>query len=93
MAKKKKEVVDLKPTNVTDEQLNKIQTVVSNINKAQMEVGRYESAKHNMLHTVQSLQKELQVIQKELEEQYGTVNINIEDGSIQYEDGEANKKN
>jgi hypothetical protein len=93
MAKKEK-LVDLKPEKVTDEQLAKIQTVVSNINKSQMEIGRFESAKHTMLHTVQVLQEELKVIQKELEEQYGTVNINIEDGSIQYsEDGEANKKN
>jgi hypothetical protein len=93
MAKKKKEVVDLKPTNVTDEQLNKLQKIVSNINQAQMEVGRYEAGKHTLLHTIQVLQQELKALQNELEEQYGTVNINIQDGSIQYEDGEANKKN
>jgi FtsZ-binding cell division protein ZapB len=93
MAKKEK-LVDLKPEKVTDEQLAKIQTVVSNINKAQMEIGRYEAGKHTLLHTVQSLQAELKVIQTELEEQYGTVNINIENGEIQYsEDGEADKKN
>ncbi len=92
MAKKEK-LVDLKPEKVTDEQLAKIQTVVSNINKAQMEIGRYEAGKHALLHTVQSLQAELKVIQTELEEQYGTVNINIENGEIQYsEDGEADKK-
>jgi len=90
---KKEEVVDLKPQKVTEDQLNKIQTVVSNINKAQMELGRFESSKHNLLHQVQVLQTELKSIQDELEKQYGTVNINIEDGTIQYpEDGEANKK-
>ena len=30
---KKEEVVDLKPTNITEEQLSKLQTIVSNINK------------------------------------------------------------
>tara|TARA_R100001591_G_C4316896_1_gene174414 strand:+ start:706 stop:987 length:282 start_codon:yes stop_codon:yes gene_type:complete len=91
---KKEEVVDLKPQKVTEDQLNKIQTVVSNINKAQMELGRFESSKHNLLHQVQVLQTELKSIQDELEKQYGTVNINIEDGTIQYpEDGEADKKN
>ena len=90
---KKEEVVDLKPQKVTEDQLNKIQTVVSNINKAQMELGRFESSKHNLLHQVQVLQTELKSIQDELEKEYGTVNINIEDGTIQYpEDGEANKK-
>jgi len=84
MAKKEK-LVDLKPEQVTDEQLAKIQTVVSNINKSQMEIGRFESAKHTMLHTVQTLQAELKVIQTELEKEYGTVNINIETGKINYD--------
>ena len=58
-----------------------------------MEIGRYEAGKHTLLHTVQSLQAELKVIQTELETQYGTVNINIETGAIQYEDEQADKKN
>ena len=90
---KKEKLVDLKPEKVTDEQLNKIQTIVSNINKAQMEIGRYEAAKHNLLHTVQSLQSELKLVQDELVKDYGTVNINIENGTIQYPDNEqADKK-
>ena len=92
MAKKEK-LVDLKPEKITDEQLNKIQTIVSNINKAQMEIGRYEAGKHTLLHTVYELQGELKVVQDELEKDYGTVNVNIEDGTIQYpEDGETDKK-
>ena len=92
MAKKEK-LVDLKPEKVTDEQLNKIQDIVNGINRAQMEVGRYEAGKHTLLHTIQVLQGELKLVQDELEKQYGTVNINIEDGTIKYpENGEANKK-
>ena len=41
MAKKEK-LVDLKPEKVTAEQLEKIQKTVSNINMAQMEIGRLE---------------------------------------------------
>ena len=92
MAKKEK-LVDLKPEKVTDEQLTKIQDIVNGINRAQMEVGRYEAGKHTLLHTIQALQGELKLVQDELEKQYGTVNINIEDGTIKYpENGEANKK-
>ena len=40
MAKKKKEVVDLKPTNVTEEQLKSIQEVVSQINQYNLEIGK-----------------------------------------------------
>ena len=90
---KKEELVDLKPEKVTPSQLEKIQKTVSNINRAQMEIGRLETQKHNLLHQVAGLQDELKLIQDELEKDYGTVNVNIEDGTIQYpEDGEANKK-
>ena len=90
---KKEKLVDLKPEKVTDEQLTKIQDIVNSINRAQMEVGRYEAGKHTLLHTIQVLQGELKLVQDELEKQYGTVNINIEDGTIKYpENGEANKK-
>jgi len=90
---KKEELVDLKPEKVTPSQLEKIQKTVSNINRAQMEMGRLETQKHNLLHQVAGLQDELKLIQDELEKDYGTVNINIEDGTIQYpEDGEADKK-
>ena len=84
---KKEELVDLKPEKVTASQLEKIQKTVSDINRAQMEVGRLETTKHNIMH-------QIVVMQNELKEQYGTVNVNIQDGTIKYEDdGEANKKN
>mgnify|MGYP003627928510 FL=1 len=90
MAKRKTEkVVDLKPTNITDEQLKSIQDIVSPINNAQVEIGRIESRKHMLCHDIAMLQEKLQVIQKELEEQYGTVNVNIQTGEINY-DVEAN---
>ena len=90
---KKEELVDLKPEKVTASQLEKIQKTVSDINRAQMEVGRLETTKHNIMHQIVVMQNELKLIQDELEKDYGTVNINIEDGTIQYpEDGETNKK-
>tara|TARA_R110002074_G_scaffold331576_1_gene501966 strand:+ start:214 stop:489 length:276 start_codon:yes stop_codon:yes gene_type:complete len=87
----KEEVVDLKPTSITDEQLKKVQTTVSNINRAQMEIGSIEVKKHNLMHQVNGSQEELVKIQAELEKEYGTVDINIQDGTINY-DVEANKK-
>tara|TARA_R100001510_G_C7614612_1_gene177172 strand:- start:71 stop:352 length:282 start_codon:yes stop_codon:yes gene_type:complete len=90
---KKEKLVDLKPEKVTSSQLEKIQKTVSDINRAQMEIGRFETQKHNLLHQVAGLQDELKLIQNELEKDYGTVNVNIEDGTIQYtEDGETDKK-
>ena len=90
MAKTKK-VVDLKPTNISEEQLKSVQEVVSNINKAHMEIGRIESRKHNLVHGLVEFQKSLQTIQESLEKEYGTVNINIQTGEINY-DVETDKK-
>tara|TARA_R100000030_G_scaffold61_1_gene76 strand:+ start:2286 stop:2567 length:282 start_codon:yes stop_codon:yes gene_type:complete len=90
---KKEDVIDLKPEKVTASQLEKIQKTVSDINRAQMEVGRLETTKHNIMHQIVVMQNELKQIQDELEKDYGTVNINIEDGTIQYpENGETDKK-
>jgi FtsZ-binding cell division protein ZapB len=88
----KKKVVDLKPTSITDEQLKNVQTTVNGINRAQMEIGKLESQKHQILHQIISIQEDLGKLQAELEKEYGTVDINIQTGEINY-DVEADKKN
>jgi len=93
MAKSK--IVDLnpKPEKITLSQLEKVQKAVSDINRAQMEIGRLETQKHMLNHEVDKLQGVLKEIQDELEKDYGTVNISIEDGTIQYpEDEQADKE-
>ena len=84
MAKKEK-VVDLKPTSITEEQLKTIQNLVSPINQAQMEIGRMETQKHMINHQVNELQEKLKAEQVKLEEEYGKVNINIQNGEINYD--------
>ena len=90
MAKQEK-VVDLKPTSIKEDELKAIQEVVGPINNAQMEIGRMETRKHMMNHEVSILQEKLGELQKSLEETYGKVNINIQNGEINY-DVEADKK-
>ena len=88
-----KELKGIKPEKVTDEQLEKIQTVINDINRSQMELGQMETKKHAILHHISSLQEAVGVIRKELEKEYGTSDINIQDGIINYpENGEADKK-
>ena len=82
---KKEEVVDLKPTNITEEQLKSIQEIVSPINNMQMELGRMATQKHMILHQISELQGKLQELQVKLEEEYGKVNINIQTGEINYD--------
>jgi len=90
---KTKEVVDLKPQNITKEELESLQALVNNLNRSQMEIGNLESRKHGMLHQITGLQTQMQTLQKSFEDLYGKVDININDGTIAYtEDVEADKK-
>ena len=91
MAKKEK-VVDLKPTSITEKQLEDLQTLVNNLNRAQMEIGNIETRKHAILHQVTVLQQQMQQMQKGLEDEYGKVDINIQDGTMKYTDEQADKK-
>ena len=91
MAKEK--VVDLKPQNITTEELEGLQNLVNTLNRTQMEIGSLESRKHGLLHQVTGLQTQMQTMQKTFEDTYGKVDINITDGTIAYpEDVKADKK-
>ena len=82
--KKIKELKAEKPSKITNEELNQVQSVVNDINRAQLEIGNFESKKHNLLHHVSTLQQKINSIQVELEKIYGTVDINIQDGTINH---------
>tara|TARA_R110002167_G_scaffold106551_1_gene273134 strand:+ start:1770 stop:2066 length:297 start_codon:yes stop_codon:yes gene_type:complete len=88
-----KELKGIKPEKITDEQLNKVQDTVNSINRAQLEVGSLEIKKHEIMHGVNGFREELTSLQTEFEKEYGTFDINIQDGTINYpENGEADKK-
>ena len=93
---KKEKIVDLKPKaeKITDEQLNNVQNVINEINRCQIEIGTMETKKHNLTHHILTLQEKIGEMQKEFEKDYGTADINIKDGTINYpkENGEADKK-
>ena len=95
MAKKEK-IVDLKPKaeKITDEQLKKVQETVNGINRGQLEIGSMYVRIHEMTHGIASLRDELSVLQNEFQKEYGTFDINIQNGTINYpkENGEADKK-
>jgi len=89
-----KELKGVKPEKITDEQLEKVQTLINDINRSQMELGQMETKKHAILHHISSLQEAIGGIREEFEKEYGTSDVNIQDGIINYpkENGEANKE-
>ena len=80
-----KELKGIKPEKITADQLNKVQGTVNNINRAQLEIGSIELKKHEMMHQIAGLKDELTLLQGEFEKDYGTFDINIQDGVINYE--------
>lgn len=87
-----KKTDDLK---ITDKELESVQNKVKDIQAIEAQLGRADIAKMQMLEQVKVIQSELQGIQKELEDKYGQVSINLQDGTISelpQEDGEADKK-
>ena len=89
-----KELKGIKPEKITEDQLKKVQDTVNSINRAQLEIGSMEIQKHEMMHNIAGLRDELTLLQAEFEKDYGTFDINIQDGVINYpkENGKVNKK-
>ena len=88
-----KELKGVKPEKITDEQLEKVQAVINDINKSQIEIGQMETKKHAIMHHISALQEAVGEIRQEFEKEYGTADVNIQDGIINYpENGEADKK-
>jgi len=78
---------------ITDEQLTELQGYVNRINSAQLQLGQLESQKHSVVNAIPQLQNQLKDFQDKMEEEYGKVSINIQDGTIQEipeEDEQAN---
>ena len=77
-----------KPSKITNEELNRVQSIVNDMNRAQLEIGSFESKKHNILHHISILQEQLGIMQSEFEKTYGTSDINIQDGTINHDKNE-----
>jgi len=94
MAKTKKdEIIDLKPETINKEHLTEMQTLVSRTNEITMQLGRFEASKHTLLHHLAGVNDEMVLLKSKLQKEYGTDDINIMDGAINYkENGEADKK-
>jgi len=85
MAKRKTKKVE-KLTKISNEHLSKVQDVINNINRGQMEIGSLETRKHAILDHVTTFQGELAKMQDELKKEYGTDNINIHTGEINHDE-------
>ena len=79
-------MVDLKPKaeKITDEQLKMLQQVVNDNNAIQFKVGALEAQKHELMHKQVGVQEKIVQLQDTFSEEYGTFDINLTDGTINY---------
>ena len=93
-SKKIKELKGINPEKITDEELKNLQTLVKDINLAHHQIGVTEAKKHSMIHAMVENQSKLIEMEEKFKKEYGTIDIDINDGSIKYEEenGEVNKK-
>ena len=82
--KKIKKLKGIKPEKITNEELNKLQNTISTLNRTQMQIGSLQTNIHQLSHNVMDLNGQLSLMQVEFEKEYGTNDINIVDGTINY---------
>tara|TARA_Y100001973_G_C4999518_1_gene232948 strand:+ start:247 stop:516 length:270 start_codon:yes stop_codon:yes gene_type:complete len=65
---------------IKEEQLNEIKEIQSELNEVLNTIGYIESQKHALLHKIKTINERDVEIKKALEEEYGSINVDIETG-------------
>tara|TARA_R110000765_G_scaffold317600_3_gene409987 strand:- start:20762 stop:21079 length:318 start_codon:yes stop_codon:yes gene_type:complete len=78
---------------ITAEQLSTIKQQQEDITQLLRDIGYLESQKHGLLHKYAGVVQDAEAFKLKLEEQYGGINISLEDGSYtMIEDKKEEKK-
>ena len=82
----KEKMVDLKPKvdKISDEHLKELQGIVNIVNNVQFNIGKIEGQKHNLLHELVLSQNKIMEMQGKLSKEYGSFDVNIKDGTINW---------
>ena len=67
---------------ITKEELDLLVSLKNKQDQALYQIGAIESQKHAMIHALSDINKEVEDNKKVLEEKYGQVSINLEDGTF-----------
>ena len=93
-----KELTGVKPEKISEQELAQLQASIKTIESLTGEIGGLETRKYSLLKGMEQIHTRIETLRVQLEKEYGTDNINIQDGTITYpettkqENGEADKK-
>lgn len=66
---------------ITEEQLQTIVGQQKELNTLLTNIGLLESQKHSLLHQIAEVNKNVEEFKNKLQQEYGTINIDLTDGS------------
>jgi len=66
---------------ITEEQLNTLTTQQKDLSALLTNIGLLESQKHGFLHQIADVNKAIEESKAELQKEYGSININLADGT------------
>ena len=72
-----------KELKITEEQLEVLKAQQASKANIVTDIGVVEAQKHELLHALANVMDKQKELAKELEEQYGKINVNLEDGSYE----------
>lgn len=65
-----------------DKEFKDLQEALTKVNTIQLQIGGIEAQKHELLHSITEAVANLNKVQAELEEKYGSVSVDISTGEI-----------
>jgi predicted nucleic acid-binding Zn-ribbon protein len=68
---------------ISKEELELLLESEKKVSAIKHDLGTLDEQKHNLLHALSQVREESNKVKKELEEKYGKININLQDGSYE----------
>ena len=68
---------------ITEEELTLLKELQGRLNQSVSQVGFLETQKHSLLHAIAEINSDVEKQKSELENKYGSITINLEDGSFE----------
>ena len=85
MANKEKEIeLKVKAEKISQPHLEEMRGLINKVNNIHYGIGRLEIQKHTALHDISSINDQISLLQQTFEKEYGTYDINIVDGTINW---------
>jgi predicted nucleic acid-binding Zn-ribbon protein len=68
---------------ISKEELESLLESEKKVSAIKHDLGTLDEQKHNLLHALSQVREESNKVKKELEDKYGKININLQDGSYE----------